>query len=37
VLVPALDLAVVFTAGQYNSASIGRTQSALFRQIVASL
>ena len=37
VLVPALELAVVFTAGQYNSATIGRSQSALFRQIVATL
>ena len=37
VLVPALELTVVFTAGQYNSATIGRSQSALFRQIAASL
>jgi CubicO group peptidase (beta-lactamase class C family) len=36
-IVPVLDLAVVFTAGQYNSATIGRGQSALLRQIVATL
>lgn len=36
-LVPALDLAVVFTAGQYNSPSIGAAEGRLFRQIVATL
>ena len=36
-LVPALDLAVVFTAGQYNSATIGPAQGRLFRQIVATV
>ena len=35
-LVPALDMAVVFTAGQYNSPTIGAAQSRLFRQIVAT-
>jgi len=35
-VVPALDLAVVFTAGAYNSEQIGRDEYALFRKIVAS-
>jgi CubicO group peptidase (beta-lactamase class C family) len=35
-VVPELDLAVVFTAGAYNSEQIGRTEFALFRQIVAA-
>lgn len=33
---PELDLAVVMTAGQYNSAQIGPAQMRLFRQIVAT-
>ena len=37
VIVPELELAVVFTAGQYNSAAIGAAQTRLQRQIVASL
>ena len=36
-VVPALDLAVVFTAGQYNSATIGAAQGRLFRQIAAAV
>jgi CubicO group peptidase (beta-lactamase class C family) len=36
-VVPALDLAVVFTAGQYNSPTIGAAEGRLFRQIVAAL
>jgi CubicO group peptidase (beta-lactamase class C family) len=36
-VVPALDLAVVMTAGQYNSDQIGPAQMRLFRQIVAAL
>lgn len=36
-VVPALDLAVVFTAGQYNSPSIGAAEGRLFRQIAAAL
>lgn len=35
-VVPDLDLVVVFTAGAYNSDQIGRTEFALFRQIVAA-
>ena len=35
-VVPALDLAVVFTAGAYNSEQIGRDEYALFRKIIAS-
>lgn len=35
-IVPELDLAVVFTAGAYNSEQIGRTELALFHQIVAA-
>jgi CubicO group peptidase (beta-lactamase class C family) len=35
-VVPDLDLVVVFTAGAYNSEQIGRTEFALFRQIVAA-
>jgi CubicO group peptidase (beta-lactamase class C family) len=35
-VVPELDLAVVFTAGAYNSEQIGRTEFALFSRIVAS-
>lgn len=35
-VVPELDLVVVFTAGAYNSEQIGRTEFALFRQIVAA-
>jgi CubicO group peptidase (beta-lactamase class C family) len=35
-LVPDLDLAVVFTAGAYNSEQIGRSELAMFRQIVAA-
>ena len=35
-IVPELDLAVVFTAGAYNSVQIGRDELALFRKIVAS-
>jgi CubicO group peptidase (beta-lactamase class C family) len=37
VIVPELDLAVVFTAGAYNSEQIGPIEGALFRQIVASV
>lgn len=36
-LVPALGVAVVFTAGQYNSPTIVAAQGRLFRHIVASL
>jgi CubicO group peptidase (beta-lactamase class C family) len=36
-LVPAMELVVVFTAGQYNSATLGPAQSRLFRRIVATL
>jgi CubicO group peptidase (beta-lactamase class C family) len=36
-VVPELDLAVVFTAGAYNSEQIGRTELALFREIVAAV
>ena len=36
-VVPTLDLALVFTAGQYNSATIGATEGRLFRQIAATL
>jgi len=35
-VVPELDLAVVFTAGGYNSEQIGRGEAALFRQIAAT-
>jgi CubicO group peptidase (beta-lactamase class C family) len=35
-VVPDLDLAVVFTAGAYNSDQIARSELALFRQIVAA-
>jgi hypothetical protein len=34
---PALDLTVVFTAGQYNSATIGPAQGRLFRRIAAAV
>lgn len=34
-VLPELDLAVVFTAGAYNSETIGRTEFALLRRIVA--
>ena len=37
VVVPELDLAVVFTAGAYNSEQIGPIEGALLRRIVASL
>lgn len=36
-VVPALDLAVVFTAGQYNSARIGAAQTQMFLRIVAGV
>ena len=36
-IVPGLDLAVVFTAGQYNATTIGGAQVRLLRQIIASL
>jgi CubicO group peptidase (beta-lactamase class C family) len=36
-VVPELDLAVVMTAGQYNSGSIGGQEMRLFRRIVAML
>ena len=36
-LVAEVDLAVVFTAGAYNSEQIGRDEFALFRSVVASL
>jgi CubicO group peptidase (beta-lactamase class C family) len=36
-VIPELDLAVVFTAGAYNSERIGPIEGALLRQIVASL
>ena len=36
-VLPALDLAVVMTAGQYNSTSIGAAQMRLFKQIVAGV
>ena len=36
-IVPGLDLAVVFTAGQYNATAIGGAQVRLLRQIIASL
>jgi CubicO group peptidase (beta-lactamase class C family) len=36
-LLPGLDLAVVMTAGQYNSDRIGGIELRLFRQIVARL
>ena len=36
-VVPDLDLAVVFTAGAYNSDQIARSELALFRQIVAAV
>ena len=36
-IVPDLDLAVVMTAGQYNSGSIGGQEMRLFRRIVATL
>jgi CubicO group peptidase (beta-lactamase class C family) len=37
VVVPELDLAVVFTAGAYNSEQIGPIEGALLRQIVATV
>jgi CubicO group peptidase (beta-lactamase class C family) len=37
VIVPELDLAVVFTAGAYNSEQIGPIEGALLRQIVAAV
>ena len=37
VIVPELKLAVVLTAGAYNSEQIGPIESALVRQIVAAL
>ena len=36
-IVPAQDLLVVFTAGAYNSTTVGQAEMALFRQIVAAL
>ena len=36
-IVPEMALAVVFTAGAYNSENIGRAEFALFRQIVATV
>jgi CubicO group peptidase (beta-lactamase class C family) len=36
-VVPELDLAVVITAGDYNSRQIGRTVSQLFKQVVATV
>jgi len=36
-VVPDLELAVVFTAGSYNSERIGVPEAALFRRIVASV
>jgi CubicO group peptidase (beta-lactamase class C family) len=35
-VVPDLELAVVFTAGAYNSLQIGRAENALIQQIIAS-
>ncbi|HEY0886563.1 MAG TPA: serine hydrolase [Ramlibacter sp.] len=35
-LVPALDLAVVTTAGEYNDGAIGRVQRRLLEQVVAA-
>jgi CubicO group peptidase (beta-lactamase class C family) len=36
-MMPELDLAVVFTAGEYNSSGIGRTLGRLLGRIVASV
>ena len=36
-VVPELEMAVVLTAGAYNSVQIGSTEAALFRQIVAGV
>jgi CubicO group peptidase (beta-lactamase class C family) len=36
-VVPKLEMAVVLTAGAYNSVQIGATEAALFRQIVAEV
>lgn len=36
-VVPGLEMAVVLTAGAYNSVQIGLTENALFRQIVAAV
>ena len=36
-VVPELEMAVVLTAGAYNSVKIGPTEAALFRQIVAGV
>jgi hypothetical protein len=35
--VPELQMAVVLTAGAYNSVQIGLAEAALFRQIVAGV